>query len=193
MVSINWRSMELEDRVFASTITAFSLSMMTSLVAVTLFTRNITLAFYVCCTILLVVCVLSGCLLILGHNPEGFLNKNIPSTHGCCQGESSETWAKQEQQNQCLRNFLQYDFGVVEAIGATVFVGLSVSSSAKALGKATWKLRFRLCPSGGLLPALGPWKLGWKCSTSYAIHQVWRILKNAFFVFFRGDNDIMIQ
>lgn len=86
MVSINWRSMELEDRVFASTITAFSLSMMTSLVAVTLFTRNITLAFYVCCTILLVVCVLSGCLL----------------------------------------NFLQYDFGVVEAIGATVFVGLSV-------------------------------------------------------------------
>jgi len=86
MVSINWRSMELEDRVFASTITAFSLSLMTSLVAVTLFTRNVTLAFYVCCTILLVVCVLSGCLL----------------------------------------KFLQYDFGVVEAIGATVFVGLSV-------------------------------------------------------------------
>lgn len=72
MVSINWRSMELEDRVFASTITAFSLSLMTSLVAVTLFTRNVTLAFYVCCTILLVVCVLSGCLLMLGHNPEDF-------------------------------------------------------------------------------------------------------------------------
>lgn len=78
--------MELEDRVFSSTIAAFTLSIMTSLVAVTLFTRNFLLAFYVCCTILLVVCVLSGCLL----------------------------------------NFLQYDFGVAEAIGATVFVGLSV-------------------------------------------------------------------
>lgn len=86
MVSKTWTSMELEDRVFSSTIAAFSLSILTSLVAVSLFTRNVLLAFYVCCTILLVVCVLSGCLL----------------------------------------NFLQYDFGVAEAIGATVFVGLSV-------------------------------------------------------------------
>ena len=67
MVSKTWTSMELEDRVFSSTIAAFSLSILTSLVAVSLFTRNVLLAFYVCCTILLVVCVLSGCLLILSR------------------------------------------------------------------------------------------------------------------------------
>lgn len=111
--------------------------------------------------------------------PRGFPPKIFQALVACCREKrnkinlSSKSWNMSGNSVlKHVRKFLQYDFGVVEAIGATVFVGLSVSSSA-FLGKATW------CPSdfvgvfflGGLLPALGPWKLGWNCST-YAIHQV---------------------
>ena len=65
MVSWVWTSMALEDSVFSSTVLAFSLSLGTSMVAVALFTRDLLLAFYVCLNILLVVCVLAGCLLNL--------------------------------------------------------------------------------------------------------------------------------
>eukprot|EP00931_Biecheleriopsis_adriatica_P035279 TRINITY_DN20309_c0_g1_i4.p1 TRINITY_DN20309_c0_g1~~TRINITY_DN20309_c0_g1_i4.p1 ORF type:complete len:2705 (-),score=392.19 TRINITY_DN20309_c0_g1_i4:60-8174(-) len=86
MVSKVWTSMELEQQVLGSTVMAFAGSMLTSLVAVTVFTQNFILAAYVCLNILLVVGVLSGFLL----------------------------------------NILAYEFGVIEAIGSTIFVGLSV-------------------------------------------------------------------
>ena len=86
MVSFTWNSMAMEDQVFSSTLLAFSLSMLSSLLSVSCFTQNLRLALYVCLTILLVVSMLAGCLL----------------------------------------SGLRYDFGVVEAIGATIFVGLSV-------------------------------------------------------------------
>jgi len=76
----------MESQVLGSTLTAFAGSMLISLLAVSLFTRNILLATYVCLNILLVVGMLSGFLL----------------------------------------NIMQYEFGVVEAIGATIFVGMSV-------------------------------------------------------------------
>ncbi|CAE8624975.1 unnamed protein product [Polarella glacialis] len=85
MVSGTWSQMEMESQVLGSTLTAFAGSMLISLLAVSLFTRNILLATYVCLNILLVVGMLSGFLL----------------------------------------NIMQYEFGVVEAIGATIFVGMT--------------------------------------------------------------------
>lgn len=86
MVSKSWTEMELESQVLSSTTTAFIGSMLTSLVAVTVFTKNVVIALYVCANILLVVGMLAGFLL----------------------------------------NVMAYPFGVVEAIAATIFVGLSV-------------------------------------------------------------------
>jgi len=86
MVSSTWTELELESQVLASTATAFGGSMLTSLLAVAVFTQNMIIALYVCLNILLVVCMLSGFLL----------------------------------------NIMAFEFGVVEAIGATIFVGMSV-------------------------------------------------------------------
>eukprot|EP00930_Biecheleria_cincta_P034046 TRINITY_DN23567_c0_g1_i1.p1 TRINITY_DN23567_c0_g1~~TRINITY_DN23567_c0_g1_i1.p1 ORF type:complete len:2215 (+),score=281.46 TRINITY_DN23567_c0_g1_i1:40-6645(+) len=86
MVGSTWASMELESQVFSSTVMAFSGSLAVSLVAMTVFTRNVILATYVTLNIMLVVCVLAGFLL----------------------------------------NIQAYEFGVVEAVGSTIFVGMSV-------------------------------------------------------------------
>jgi len=86
MVSSTWTELELESQVLSSTVTAFVGSMLTSLLAVAVFTQNMIIALYVCLNILLVVMMLSGFLL----------------------------------------NIMAFEFGVVEAIGATIFVGMSV-------------------------------------------------------------------
>ena len=116
MVSWVWTSMALEESVFSSTVLAFSLSLCTSLVAVALFTRDLVLAFYVCLNILLVVCVLSGCLLKLRSTEMSWGSARHQRSSPSCSLSLSPN----------PRNVLDYDFGVVEAIGATIFVGLSV-------------------------------------------------------------------